>query len=172
VNNATNEHKAPFGLRTVAIFEWVKGFAWLVGGVVCLFLRHSDVQAKTEHLLHFLHVDPAWGFTKLCIDVAARANDRSLLLLAGLLVICSIIRFVEAYGLWHERHWAEWFAVLSAGLFLPVEIYHLFHRPTWFKGAVFVFNVLLVIYLARLLAAQHHRKKAEQIRQSAPQLIS
>ena len=155
------EHKAPVGLRTVAIFEFVKGIAWLVGGGFCLTLLHTDVQTRMEHLLHFLHVDPAWGFAKLCIEAAAQATDLRVVVFAILAAFCAACRFVEAYGLWHERHWAEWFAVLSAGLFLPVEVYHL--RPyhfSYFKLLVFVINIVVVVYLARLLIAEHNRRKA------------
>ncbi len=173
MNKAETGHKAPIGLRSVALFEFVKGFAWLAGGLFCLTLLHTDVQARMEHLLHFLHVDPAWGFAKLCIDAASMATDRRLVAIAVFAVICGGVRFIEAYGLWHERHWAEWFAVLSAGLFLPVEVYHLWHRFTYFKLLVFCVNIIVVVYLIRLLAAQHHRRKAGQVRQNQqPQLAA
>jgi uncharacterized membrane protein (DUF2068 family) len=167
VNKAETEHKAPIGLRTVALFEFVKGFAWLFGGGFCLTLLHTDVQTRMEHLLHFLHVDPAWGSAKLCIEAAAQATDQRLIAVAIFAAICAVIRFVEAFGLWHEQHWAEWFAVLSAGLFLPVEVYHLRpHHFTYFKLLVFVINIVVVVYLARLLAAEHHRRKAARARQN------
>jgi uncharacterized membrane protein (DUF2068 family) len=166
VNKAEMEHKAPVGLRTVALFEFIKGFAWLIGGGYCLTLLHADVQTRVEHLLHFLHVDPAWGFAKLCIGAAARATDHRVAV-AIIAAISAVVRFVEAYGLWHERHWAEWFAVLSAGVFLPVEVYHLRpHHFTNFTLLVFVINVVVVIYLARLLAAEHHRRKVAQARKT------
>lgn len=40
------------------------------------------------------------------------------------------MRFVEAYGLWRERRWANWLAAISEGIYLPVEIYELFARVT------------------------------------------
>ena len=61
-----------------------------------------------------------------------------------------------------ERHWAEWFAVISAGLYIPLEIYHLWHRPSPLAGIIFLTNVIIVVYLGRLLAADHRRKKAAQ----------
>ncbi|HWY74370.1 MAG TPA: DUF2127 domain-containing protein [Verrucomicrobiae bacterium] len=167
MNKAEIEHKAPIGLRTVALFELVKGFAWLFGGGFCLTLLHTNVQTRMEHLLHFLHVDPAWGFAKLCIEGAAQATDKRLVAIAVFAALSAIVRFAEGYGLWHERHWAEWFAVLSAGLFLPVEVYHLRpHHFTYFKLLVFVINIVVVVYLARLLAAEHQRRKAAQVRRN------
>ncbi|MCZ7627423.1 MAG: DUF2127 domain-containing protein [Candidatus Methylomirabilis sp.] len=37
------------------------------------------------------------------------------------------VRFVEAYGLWLERRWAEWFAAVSGGIYIPFEIYELLY---------------------------------------------
>ena len=76
----------------------------------------------------------------------------------------AVIRLAEGYGLWHAKHWAEWFAVISAGLYLPFELGHLVRRPTWLTSAVVVFNILLIIYLAKLLidqrAARHRARLA------------
>ena len=33
--------------------------------------------------------------------------------MAGGAATYSIIRFVEAYGLWRDEDWAEWFALIS-----------------------------------------------------------
>ena len=160
VNKAEIEHKAPFGLRTVALFEFVKGVAWLLGGGFCLTLLHTNVTTRMEDWLHFMHVDPAWGFAKLCIKAASQATDHRLIAVSIFAAISAVVRFVEAFGLWHERHWAEWFAVLSAGLFLPVEVYHLWRKLTYFKLSVFLINIVVVVYLIRLLAAQHQRRTA------------
>ncbi|MDB6111220.1 MAG: uncharacterized protein JWR69_2970 [Pedosphaera sp.] len=162
VNKPAIGHKAPFGLRTVAIFEFVKGFVVLVAGFGCLTLLHTDVQAKAESIVHWLRIDPAWRYAQIFFEEASKVTDTRLLLGAGFAVIYAVIRFVETYGLWHERHWAEWFAVISAGLYIPLEIYHLWHRPSPLAGIVFLTNVIIVVYLGRLLAAQHRRKKAAQ----------
>jgi uncharacterized membrane protein (DUF2068 family) len=40
------------------------------------------------------------------------------------------IRLAEGYGLWLGKHWAEWLAVISAGLYLPFEISHFNRHPS------------------------------------------
>ena len=59
----------------------------------------------------------------------------------------SIMRFIEAYGLWRNRRWAEWFALISSGFFLPVEIYEMFRKFTTVKSSLFLINVGIVLYL-------------------------
>ena len=56
-------------------------------------------------------------------------------------------RFIEAYGLWHMRVWAEWFALLSGGIYLPWEILELIERPTRLHWALFLSNVVIVSYM-------------------------
>ena len=64
----------------------------------------------------------------------------------------SIMRLVEAVGLWLRKKWAEWFGVLSGGIYLPLEIYELSCGVTWPKLTVFILNVGIVLYLAVVLS--------------------
>jgi uncharacterized membrane protein (DUF2068 family) len=71
----------------------------------------------------------------------------------------TVIRFVEAAGLWLEKAWAEWFALISGCLYLPIEIYELAHHATHIKWAVFATNLFIVAYLAWLLRDSHMQRK-------------
>ena len=63
-------------------------------------------------------------------------------------------------GLWLEKTWAEWFALISGSLYLPWEIYELARRQTWVRWAVLGINVVIVIYLAWLRYEMHKMKRA------------
>ena len=63
----------------------------------------------------------------------------------------SILRFLEAYGLWYARAWAEWIALISGCIYLPFEIYKLIHQQSAFHIAILVINVGIVVYMAYLL---------------------
>ena len=73
----------------------------------------------------------------------------------------SIVRFVEAYGLWRERTWAEWFALISGALYVPFEVYELVRRPTLIHVAVLLINLAVVFYMLylRLSAPTEAEKK-------------
>ena len=58
-----------------------------------------------------------------------------------------VIRCVEAYGLWHARVWAEWFALLSGAMYLPWELLRIIERMTWERVAVLVINIAIVLYM-------------------------
>lgn len=148
----TSHHKAPLGLRTVAAFELVKGLVVLVAGLGLLTLVHRDAQQIAEEIVKHLHLNPAHEFPRIFIDTASRLTDARLWFYSLAALLYAAVRFVEAFGLWHERPWAEWFAVISAGLYLPVEVYHLIDRPGLISVAIPLINLGIVAYLAFLLA--------------------
>jgi uncharacterized membrane protein (DUF2068 family) len=65
-------------------------------------------------------------------------------------MIYAAIRFAEAYGLWRERVWAEWFGIFSGGLYLPIEIYELTVHVSTIKVCILLVNLLVVGWLARV----------------------
>jgi uncharacterized membrane protein (DUF2068 family) len=152
-------HKAPLGLRTVAIFEAAKGMIVLLAGLGLLSLIHRDAQSVAEEIVRLMHLNPARRYPRIFIDYAGNLTDARLWLLSLAALIYSTVRFVETYGLWHERPWAEWFAVISAGLYLPVEVIHLIDKPNFVSIAVLSVNVGIVAYLAYLLAHEARLKR-------------
>jgi len=61
------------------------------------------------------------------------------------------LRFVEACGLWFARRWAEWFALLSGGVYFPIELYELLKGVTWIKIVFVLVNLFIVLYMALVL---------------------
>ena len=49
------------------------------------------------------------------------------------------------------RAWAEWFAIISGAIYLPVEIIGLIKRATFLKAGVFLVNAGVVGYLVYVL---------------------
>src|SRR5271154_7121154 len=123
-------HKAPLGLRGVAVFELIKGVLFLIIGLGALSLVGKDVDQAAENILRLLHLDPTWHYSKLFIDESAKVTDTRLRLIAMVSLTLSAIRVVESYGLWHERPWAEWLAVISATVYIPIELRHFYNYPT------------------------------------------
>jgi uncharacterized membrane protein (DUF2068 family) len=145
------QQKPPLGLRAIALVEAVKGLLVVAAACGLLSLRHTDVHAVVDAFLLRHGIDPEVHYRRLFIESVASATHHHLGQIVGLACAYAAVRFVESYGLWRAKHWAEWFAVLSGGLYLPFEITHLLRRPTWLSAAVILANVVLVVYLARLL---------------------
>jgi uncharacterized membrane protein (DUF2068 family) len=100
----------------VAVFEALKGALVIMAGVGVLALIHRDVQTMAEHLVRNMHLNPSRHYPCIVIEMAARLTDARLRMLALAAFGYSVVRFTEAYGLWHKRAWAEWFAIISGSL--------------------------------------------------------
>jgi uncharacterized membrane protein (DUF2068 family) len=113
---------------------------------------HHNVQDWAEQIVRGFHLNPARHYPQVFLQFAASTTDRRLWAMAAGAFCYAVVRFTEAYGLWRGRSWAEWFAVLSGGLYLPVELLELFHRRSAPVVLVFALNLLVVVWLARELA--------------------
>lgn len=74
---------------------------------------------------------------------------------------------MEAYGLWHEVRWTEWFALISAGIYVPFEIYELIVNPHALAAVAFVVNVIIVWYLYSVLRERRSDQKLRTASDSA-----
>ena len=142
----SNPH--PAGLRVVALFEGAKGVLVLAAGFGLFSLIHHDVQQTAEDIVRHFHLNPASRYPHIFLQATEALNNQRLWLLALAALLYASMRLIEAYGLWRSRSWAEYFAVLSGGIYVPIEIYELFHRITWTKILLLTVNVGVVGYLA------------------------
>jgi len=136
------------GLRAVAIYDAAKGALVLLAGFGVLSLMHHGAQNAAEQLVAHLHLDPAKGYPRIFIDAAASATDAHLWLLAALALAYVGVRWIEAYGLWLGKRWAEYFTIIVTSSFIPLELYEIFRHTTVMKVVLLLINVAVVWYLA------------------------
>jgi uncharacterized membrane protein (DUF2068 family) len=146
----TRHPPAPTGLRTVAALEAAKGILVMLAGLGLLSLLHHDVQSLAESVVRHLHLNPAREYPRVFIEAASRLTDARLWLLASGAFAYAVVRGVEAYGLWRARGWAEWFAIVSGAIYLPLEIYELVHHATALKAVLLLANAGIVGYVGYL----------------------
>ena len=138
-------------IRIVAAFEAAKGLIVLITGFGLLLFVHKDLHAVAEQIVRHLHLNPARHYPTIFIDVINHITDLQLLALALSAFLYAMVRFAEAYGLWHHRQWAEWFGFLTGGMYIPVEIYELFQRVTMIKLAILAANMIIIALLGNAL---------------------
>jgi uncharacterized membrane protein (DUF2068 family) len=136
------------GLRTVALIEATKGLLATAAGFLVLSLVHKDIWDVVASILEFLHINPDRHFAQVLLDLADRITATQLWMLAGGLFAYSMLRFIEAYGLWRTRVWAEWLAILSGLVYMPFEIHEILHKSTPLRWALLLINIALVAYVA------------------------
>jgi uncharacterized membrane protein (DUF2068 family) len=153
--------KKTVALRTVAVFEAAKGLLVLLLGLGLLRLVHKNLDELAEQLIRFLHASPGGRLSNLFVTAAGRTTDKGLWALAAAAMIYALVRFAEAFGLWHDREWAEWFALLSGAMYLPWEMYSLMRHPHPIKWVILLANVAIVLYMLVLrIQASGHKSAA------------
>ena len=146
--------------RGVATLEFLKGLAVLLigAGFATMVHRDHDLEDIAVNLLYALHIQHHQHLSDIFLRAADKLQDTNLLLVAAGAGIYVALRFVEAYGLWVGRAWAEWLALISGSIYLPLEIVELFRRATPLRFGIFILNVLIVIYMAWLRWKAHSQR--------------
>jgi uncharacterized membrane protein (DUF2068 family) len=143
---AIDERSSRAGLRAVATFEAAKGIGVLALGIFLVFM-HTHAEDFISSLLFHLHIDPDRAVSQALLNAAQKLSDARLLTIALAILSYVTVRFVEAWGLWNRRIWAEWFALLSGTLYLPWECLKLAEKLDWERAGVLGINVIIVLYM-------------------------
>jgi len=150
-NSSDHRGPRPVGLWLVILFEGAKGGLVLLTGFGLLAFIHRDLHNAAEDLVRHFHLNPAHHYPRIFLDAAARVNDIQLWLLALAAFLYAVVRFIEAFGLWHRKRWAAWFGVLSGGIYIPVELFEVVHLLSWAKLTVLSVNLAIIAYLGYAL---------------------
>jgi len=156
-------------LRAVATVELAKGLIVLAAGCSILFLLHRDTLEAAYNLLELLHISPDRHVAHIFLRWADSLTDQKLWAVFGVAAAYSSLRFLESYGLWKARAWAEWVALVSAALYVPFEVRELIHRISMFHVGLLAVNLGIIAYMAYLRWQAHQeRKSALRANLSAP----
>ena len=119
------------------------------------FLLRPDLAQDLARWVRHIRVDPENKFVHDAISSITGINPRQLHAIRLGSYLYAVLDLVEGVGLVLRKRWAEWLTTISTALFLPVEIYEIFHgHHHVMKIMVFVANVLIVIYLVWQLRKQ------------------
>src|SRR3984893_18388765 len=146
-------------LRAVATFEFFKGIFVMVMGFCALALVHKDVWLYAESLLALFHVNTDRHSAQLFLDFADNVTDARLWAAARIAFAYAALRFTEGYGLWKGRTWAEWVALVSGALLLPLEVRELLRGITALRIALLVGDLTVVLYMLYVIAPNRRERR-------------
>ena len=138
-------------LHAIAIFEATKGLAALAALIGVLDLLHRDVRAMAMTLIGRFGLDPEAHYPSLLLHYAdlLPETDVHLLFLLGAGYIA--LRLIEATGLWLGKPWGEYLGAISGGIYIPFELLHLIHAPSFMNAFIVLLNLAIVGYLVYVL---------------------
>ena len=146
-------------LRAVASFEFFKGVFVVAMGICALALVHRDTWLIAESILARLHISTDHRWALRFLDFADSVTDARLWTAARIAFTYAILRFTEAYGLWRSRTWAEWVALVSGTLLLPLEVRELFRGVTVVRTALLIGNLAIVLYMLYIILANRRERE-------------
>ena len=132
----------------IGIFKLVKVAGLLIVGIGAIRLLHRDVATSVTHWVEALRLDPDNQYIHKGLSRVFRITPKQLKELSAGTFLYAGLYLTEGIGLLMRKHWAEYFTTISTALFIPLEVYELFHRFTWVKVWVVALNVAIVWYLA------------------------
>jgi uncharacterized membrane protein (DUF2068 family) len=138
-------------VRIIAFIEAAKGVLVLLAATGILAFIHADWNELAARLVRLSHLNPASKYPHIFLDAVSHLQEPRLLWLAAGAATYSLLRLVEAYGLYRERAWAEWLALVAGGLFIPAEINEVIRRPSLLTISVLAVNVVIVAVMAHAL---------------------
>jgi len=145
----TNRTESPTALLLIALFKLFKGVLLLCVAIGALRLLHKDVADVVMHWVDVLHFDPDNRFIHRLIERSFGIQPKHLKELSAGTFFYSALLLTEGTGLLMRKRWAEYFTVISTAVFIPLEVYEIFHRFTFTKVGVLAINVAIVWYLIR-----------------------
>ena len=153
-NRRMHNSSSPRAMQAVALLEAAKGVIVFGAGFGLLSLLHHDVRQLAVALVTRLHIDPQRHGAGIFLNAAAHLNDARLWGLAAFAFAYSALRLAEAYGLWRARRWGVWLGAAGGAIYIPVELYELWHKPGPLKVVTLALNITIVVYLVSNLYRQ------------------
>jgi uncharacterized membrane protein (DUF2068 family) len=154
------KQSSSFILILIGLFKLVKALLLIAVGVGSIKLLHKDLGSTVMHWIQVLRVDPDNRFIHGILARIFRVTPKQLKELSLGTFLYAGVFLTEGTGLVLRKHWAEYFTIISTGLFIPLEIYELARHFTIVKLAVTVINVLIVWYLVARVRSRSKRSSS------------
>ena len=140
-------------LKLIALFKIAKGALLFLLGFSLLFLNARVIWM--DKISDWADAEILLGLTKFVTfllnklqDVLAGGQLRATGFLA--LFYCGVL-LTEGIGVYLQMRWAEFLMIFATGALIPLEVRHLWHRPSVAAVLILLANCFIVWFLYRVL---------------------
>jgi uncharacterized membrane protein (DUF2068 family) len=126
---------------------------------IALVAVRDHIEDLAEELLYHLHIGFDHRWAQALLHGASNLSDMRIWTVVAVALSYATVRFIEAWGLWQRRIWAEWFALLSGTLYLPLEILKVAEHRRWETIAILVINLAIVLYMLEIRIRESRSRK-------------
>jgi uncharacterized membrane protein (DUF2068 family) len=100
-------------------------------------------------LVRHFHLNPASRYPRIFLQAASQLSNVRLLVISLGALVYALARFTEAYGLWRGRNWARALGLVSAALYIPLELLELAKQISGAGLSVLLVNLVILVVLWR-----------------------
>ncbi len=144
------------GLHLVALLEASKGLLAVLAATGLEILGPLPLQHAVNKLIQRFNLDPQHGALPSLLKTI---NPSAVHVAAAVMLAYGLLHLIEAWGLWRAKAWASLLGCISAGIYLPFDIYAIVRHPGWPSWGVLAINLLVVGVLARDLVRRRLRPR-------------
>ncbi len=145
-------------LKTIASLKAIRGSMAFTIGAGLIWAPTTKDQFIWEDYPALVELQSSSAF-KTAINWIISFTNEQIIAIGILAFSLGILRWVEAVGIWINKSWAEWLAILTGVIYIPFEINELLFRFTWLMLLILFMNILIVTYLMWVL----HLKRQKDI---------
>jgi uncharacterized membrane protein (DUF2068 family) len=142
-----NRKKRNRWLELIAAYKLLQAALLVSVGVGALRLLGKDVGDLLQNLAMGLRMNPEGRLVSFLLDKAALLDDHRLRQISVFMFCYAGLGLLEGVGLILEKVWAEYLTAIITASFLPLEIFELMHRVTWFRVGLLIANLAVLAYL-------------------------
>ena len=146
-------------LVLIAVYKLLQALLFVAIGVGALRLLHKDIDDVLSQIASDLRFNPEGRFVNFILDRASILDD-PMLRRIGFGAFCyAAIGIAEGIGLYLEKAWGEYLTLIITASFLPIEVIEIMHRQTWPRVGLLVVNVLVLLYLSKVVFERQRTPK-------------
>ncbi|MGA3334483.1 MAG: DUF2127 domain-containing protein [Terracidiphilus sp.] len=138
-------------LLLIAFYKFLHALLFFAIGIGAQRLLHKDISDQIDLLARHLRFNPESHLVNFLLDKASLLNDPILRRIGFVAFSYAAITLAEGIGLYLEKAWGEFLTLAITASFLPLELFEVFRRITWFRVGLLTINLLVFLYLLRLV---------------------
>ncbi len=148
-------------LYAIIAVKLFKGLFFAVLALIIYAHSDNDVSQEFRDTLSWLRLNPEGKFWANLITQVDGLTQAKIVHFAVATLIYSLFAAVEGVGLIFRLSWAGWLSIGESAFFIPIEIYELSRKFSWFVFVILILNTFMVSYLYanRERLFRHHARR-------------
>ncbi|MHA2939098.1 DUF2127 domain-containing protein [Vibrio sp. RC27] len=146
------------GVKAVALFAMARAALAFLACYGIYVLAGQNIPELIYDIAETINISRENQHVTKLAHKAEMITPGNLQVVIALVFLYGLIRIVEAYGLWNQYLWTEWFSFISGSIYIPFELYECVTSPSILSYVVLAINLTIVGYLYWVIKTRKKKK--------------